>query len=113
MGRVRILYRAVILAGAVFIVLFAVSNREMVSLALWPLPFMVDLPLYLLFFLSLVIGALCGVSARWIAGRRDRRERRRRRRRIDALERELSATQAQLADRPDTPRPALPGHRLS
>ncbi len=85
----------------------------MVSLALWPFPFVVGLPLYLLFFLSLLIGALFGVSARWIAGRRDRRELRRRRRRIEALERELSVTQAQLADHPNAPQPELLGRRLS
>jgi lipopolysaccharide assembly protein A len=106
---VRILYSAVFFAGAVFLVLFAVSNRETVSLALWPLPFILELPLYLLFFLSLLIGALVGVSAGWIGGRRNRRELRRRRRRIDALERELTATQAQLANRQDTPQAALPG----
>jgi putative membrane protein len=106
---VRILYLAVFLAGAVFLVLFAVSNREMVSLALWPLPFILELPLYLLFFLSLLIGALVGVLAGWIGGRRNRRELRRRRRRIEALERELTATQAQLASGQDTPQAVLPG----
>ena len=92
----RIVYRAVILAGAVFLILFAVSNREMVSLGLWPLPFIIGLPLYLLFFFALLIGALLGAAAGWLAGRRNRSELRRRRRRIEALERELSATQAQL-----------------
>jgi lipopolysaccharide assembly protein A len=94
-------FRVVILVGAVFLVLFAVSNRATVSLALWPLPFLVDLPIYLLFFLSLLIGALIGVSAAWISGRR-RRELQRRRRRIEALERELAATQARLENRAES-----------
>lgn len=104
----RLFYRAVLLVGAIFLILFAVSNRETVSIGLWPLPFLVELPLYLLFFLSLLIGALIGAGGAWIAGRSDRRELRRRRRRIEALERELLATQAQLAERPETPPPALP-----
>jgi putative membrane protein len=97
---VRILCRAIILLCAVLLILFAVSNRETVSLALWPLPFVVEAPLYLLFFLSLLVGGFLGASATWFAGRRDRRELRRRRRRIEALERELSATQSQLVDGP-------------
>ena len=107
----RILYRAVILAGAILLILFAVSNRETVSLALWPLPFLVDLPLYLLFFLSLFVGALIGASAVWIAGRRDRRELRHRRRRIEALERELAATHSQLETQPEPSVAAFPASR--
>ena len=54
----RILYRAVFLVIAISLILFAVSNRETVSVGFWPLPFLADLPLYLLCFLSLLIGAL-------------------------------------------------------
>jgi lipopolysaccharide assembly protein A len=105
---VRILYRALLLLVAIVLILFAVSNRETTSLALWPLPFLVDLPLYLLFFLSLLIGGVVGAAMAWFAGRRDRRELRRRRRRIEALERELAATQAQLEAPTEMSRPRLP-----
>jgi uncharacterized integral membrane protein len=88
--------------------LFAVSNRAAVSVGLWPLPFFADVPLYLLCFLCALIGAAAGSAGAWIAGGRDRRELRNRRRRIEALERELAATQAQLQNAPETPRAALP-----
>jgi lipopolysaccharide assembly protein A len=88
----RIFYRAIILACAILLMLFAVSNRETVSLALWPLPFLVDLPLYLLFFLSLLVGAVIGASAARIS----RRELRHHRRQSEALGRELAATHSQL-----------------
>ena len=93
----------VIIAAA--LALFAVSNRESVTLGLWPLPFLVELPLYLLVLVVLLFGFLFGELAAWIAGRRRRREVRRSRRLIAALERELSATQAQLAPpvAPDAP----------
>lgn len=107
----RILYRAVLLALTIFLILFAVSNREGVSLALWPLPFLADMPVYLLCFLSLAIGAVFGAFAAWLAGRRDRRELRSRRRRIDALERELTLTQSRLEERLQTQKPALPAQR--
>jgi|SRR5271163_4144426 len=94
------LYRAVFLVIAIVLILLAVSNRETVSVGFWPLPFLADVPLYLLCFLSLVIGALIGSAVAWRAGHRNRRELRALRRRIEALERELTATQSQLDDRP-------------
>ena len=96
----RILFRAVFLVIAITLILFAVSNRETVSVEFWPLPFLADVPLYLLCFLSLLVGTLIGVAAAWIAGHRNRRELSARRRRIEALERELTATQSQLEDHP-------------
>jgi lipopolysaccharide assembly protein A len=108
---VRILFRAVFLVIAITLILFAVSNRETVSVGFWPLPFLADLPLYLLCFLSLLIGALIGVAAAWIAGHRNRRELSARRRRIEALERELTATQSQLEDHPAPAKTRLSGTR--
>ena len=86
---------AVALVAAV-LALFAASNREAVALGVWPLPFAIELPLYLAVLLALLIGFIAGALGAWIAGRRGRREGRRRGRRIAALERELAATQAQL-----------------
>ena len=107
----RILSRAVFLVLAISLILFAVSNRETVSVGFWPLPFLADLPLYLLCFLSLLIGALIGVAAAWIAGHRNRRELSARRRRIEALERELMATQSRLEDHSAPARAQLPATR--
>ncbi len=107
----RILYRAVFLVIAIILILFAVSNRETVSVGFWPLPFLADVPLYLLCFFSLLIGALIGLVAAWMAGRRKRRELGARRRRIDALERELTATQSQLEGHSEPERTGLPATR--
>ena len=107
----RILFRAVFLVIAISLILFAVSNRETVSIGFWPLPFLADLPLYLLCFLSLLIGALIGVAAAWIAGHRNRRELSARRRRITALERELMATQSRLEDHSAPAKTQLPATR--
>ena len=104
----RILYRAAFLVIAIFLMLFAVSNRETVSVGFWPLPFLADVPLYLLCFLSLVIGALMGLATAWMAGHGKRRELRARRRRIEALERELTATQSQLKGHPAAAKTQLP-----
>jgi uncharacterized integral membrane protein len=105
---VKILYRAAFLVIAIVLILFAVSNRETVSVGFWPLPFLVDVPLYLLCFLSLVIGALIGAAVAWMAGHGNRRELRTRQRRIEALERELTATQSRLDDHPAPAKTQLP-----
>ncbi len=92
----RAVYWAVIVAAASLLIPFAVSNRAPVSLGLWPLPFLVYLPLYLLALLLLLAGFVAGAAAAWIAGRRVRRERRHRRRRAETQESELKAARSEL-----------------
>ncbi len=92
----RAVYWAVIVVASSLLIAFAVSNRATVSLGLWPLPFLIDLPLYLLVLLLLLAGFVVGAATAWIAGRRVRRELRRRRRRVEALEGELKAARSEL-----------------
>ena len=82
---------------ALLLVIFAVSNRDSVMVEFWPLPAALVAPLYLVVLLSLLAGFLIGALTAWITGGRRRREARLRARRIEALERELAATQARLA----------------
>jgi uncharacterized integral membrane protein len=93
---VRILSWAATIVAAVILTCFAVSNRQAASLALWPLPYAVGLPLYLMVFASLAVGAVAGLFGAWFGARHRRRELRRRGRRIEALERELAAAQSRL-----------------
>ena len=92
----RAVYWAATLIAAGLLIPFAVSNRAPVSLGFWPLPFFVDLPLYLLVLLLLIVGFVIGAAAAWIARRRLRRELRRSRRRVEGLERELAASRSRL-----------------
>lgn len=85
---------------AVVLMLFAASNRETVSLGLWPLPDAIELPLYLVVLVTLIIGFFAGELVAWIGGWHWRREARRARERIAALERELQAARAPLAALP-------------
>jgi lipopolysaccharide assembly protein A len=84
----------VAVAAAVFGT-FAASNRESVALALWPLPVVADLPLYIAVLGALLIGVILGAVATWTAGAGRRRQSRRRARRIAQLERELSLANVQ------------------
>ena len=107
----RLLFWIVVVVLAAVLVLFGASNREAVALALWPLGFALELPLYVAILGALVIGFAIGAGGAWLGGRRLRREARQRRRRILALERELAATQAQLSGngRPSSPAVAMHG----
>jgi uncharacterized integral membrane protein len=103
-----VVFRLALFLLAILLISFAVSNRGTVAVGLWPLPYLADVPLYLIVFLSLLIGVLGGASAAWIAGRRNRRELRNRRWRIEALERELAAMQSRLGNHSDPPMINLP-----
>ncbi len=95
---VRVLYWIVLAVVALALALFAASNRTPVALGFWPLGLALELPLYLAILLTFFVGALCGALAAWVGGRHWRREARQRRRRMTALEHELEATQARLAE---------------
>jgi uncharacterized integral membrane protein len=99
---------------ALLLLSFAISNREMVTLGLWPLPFRIDAPVYLVALLPLLFGVVIGGLVLWFGrfatGLRMRR-----------LETRLATTQKDLEglkarQRPGTianrngepPRPALP-----
>jgi uncharacterized integral membrane protein len=97
----RFLFWIVLALVALILILFAVSNRETVSLGLWLLPgAVIELPLYLLVLGTLIFGFVIGELVGWIGSWRWRREARRGRERIAMLERELDAAQAQHRDAP-------------
>jgi uncharacterized integral membrane protein len=110
----RVLYWVAVALAGLALALFAASNREPVALAYWPFGLALELPLYLAILLTFLAGLLCGAVAAWIGGRHWRREVRLRRRSMAALESELTATQAQLAE-PGVPvaAPGRPSERVA
>ena len=58
----KILSRALFLLFVLFGVLIAVSNSQMVELALWPLPHVIVMPVYLLVVGLLLLGVLAGLG---------------------------------------------------
>ena len=92
----RFLFWLCVLVVAAALALFAISNQASVALGVWPVPYLVEAPLYAAVLVALLIGFLLGQFAAWLAAGRWRREARRHARRIASLEAELLATQAQL-----------------
>ena len=80
----RALFLLFILVGA----LIAVSNSQPVQLALWPLPQVLVLPLYLLVVALLLAGVLAGLAMGWWVARHHRRRARERGSEAARLDRE-------------------------
>ena len=83
---VKLLTFLLALLGALVIVVLSVDNRQMVDLVFWPLPFTYQLPLYVVFLIGLVAGALLGGTATWLSAHTNRREARALRRKVRAVE---------------------------
>jgi uncharacterized integral membrane protein len=66
-------------------VLFAVINRHNVLVDLWPLPWEVQLPLYLLVLAALAIGLVIGGVLVWLSGSSVRGRARKEGRRANAI----------------------------
>lgn len=90
----RFLWWTALAVVAVVLILFAVSNRETVSVGLWPLAAAIEAPLYLMVLGMLLVGFVAGELVGWIGGWHWWREARRSRERIAMLERELEAERA-------------------
>ncbi|CAO3350817.1 LapA family protein [Azospirillum sp. A26] len=82
---------------ALVAILFAISNRGIVTLSLWPLPFTLETPVYLATLIALVVGFVAGGFIVWNSQRRHRRRARREGNRVLYLERELKEAQARAA----------------
>jgi uncharacterized integral membrane protein len=76
---------------ALLLIIFAVENRQAVTLSLWPFPLELSTGLYIVVLLTLLVGFLLGELVAWMNGRRWRREARRSANRVAELERELAA----------------------
>lgn len=81
----KLLSWIILLPIAAVIIVFAVVNREMTSLSLWPLPFEVDLPLFSVIFGGTLVGVLWGGVAAWSAAGTTRSKARERAREIQQL----------------------------
>ena len=58
----------------IIVVVFAITNRAPVTVTLWPLPWIAELPLYLVVLGSLLVGFLVGAVIAWLSASRRRHE---------------------------------------
>lgn len=93
----KYLFRGLFLLFVVVGALIAVSNSQVVELALWPLPQVLALPLYLLIIALLLAGVLAGLGLGWWAARHHRRRARERGSEAARLDREVTRLRESLA----------------
>jgi len=74
---------------ALVIIVFSLVNRGPVTMDFWPLPMIIDLPLFALVLVVLAIGVLWGGVGAWLAAGRARTRLRDATRRADSAESEI------------------------
>lgn len=98
-----VLFLAALIVG----VSIGLSNRQAVELRLEPIPYAVDLPLFVIIFASIFVGLLIGAAAMWLRDGQVRRRAREAERRSRDLEREAASHDQ------GEKRPALPDSRAA
>ena len=101
----RILSWIVGIPVAAAIVAFAVANRGSVKLSLLPLPFEIELPLYLVALGAMLAGLILGGLIAWLSAGRLRRRTRQAVREAEAASREARALREKI-ERLETETPA-------
>jgi uncharacterized integral membrane protein len=86
-------------------VIFAIANREAVTLDLWPLEISIQAPLFILTLGSVAIGLFAGGVTVWFSGGHTRRQARAARRKVAELERELANLRHAYDKVPPAPAP--------
>lgn len=62
----RILSWLIMIPAFIAVVVFALNNKTVVALDLWPFGFQVEMPIYLALLLALVAGVLLGGVSAWL-----------------------------------------------
>lgn len=85
---------------ALLVILFALMNRQEVTLSLWPLPWEIGAPLFLFTLGAIVFGFLFGAVVAWVSGGATRQRLRAVRREMEAARDELAALKRQQGKAP-------------
>ena len=102
----KLLFWLLVAPVAVIAGFLAVANRAVVTFSFDPLPFAVDLPLYVLVLVSAFLGLVAGAGAMWWRDGKVRRLARQRRRDRDRLAHEVR--EMKQGHEPPTPGAVVP-----
>jgi uncharacterized integral membrane protein len=106
----KLVFWLVLVPLAIVILMFAVANREIVTVSFDPFSSTrpaasVSVPLFVLIFSLVILGVIVGGIAAWLKQSGYRRAARLRHADVAALRREIETLNTKLADPVDTPRP--------
>ena len=88
---------AMVVVG-ILVVLFAISNRSVVILELWPLPYFVPFPFYGAVLIAAFIGFVGGSVVAWFSTGNTRRKARHTARKARGLERDLDKLKEKIEE---------------
>lgn len=80
----------------VVVVLFSISNRSLVTLDFWPLPFLQDVPVYIPVLVAGFLGFVFGGTIAWFSAGGTRSKARKANRRASGLEKDLTILQGKI-----------------
>ncbi len=86
---------AMIVVGVVVLV-FSISNRNVVTLDFWPLPFLQNAPIYIPVLIAGFFGFLFGGTIAWFSAGGTRSKARKANRRASSLEKDLTILQEKI-----------------
>lgn len=92
---VRILAWLIGIPVAILAIVFAVVNRQLVTVDLWPLPWTVSLPLFLMVLGAMGLGLAFGGAVVWISAGAARKRARAEGRRADRLDSRVRALETE------------------
>lgn len=90
----RIVFWVLVIALAAVVAVFAIDNRALTTVEFAPLPYLIEMPLFLVILGSMFVGLLIGGVAAWLAQGRWRRKARELARRERQREAEMTALKA-------------------
>lgn len=103
----RLLHTVLAVIFAVVAISFAVSNRAVVPMSLWPLPFEWPMPVAMVGFVGVIIGFVLGGIAAWIGAGSSRRRARQAEYKNRNQEREITRLEARTREAEDAKAAAL------
>ena len=81
----------------ILVLVFAIANRHSAPVDLWPLPFVKEIPLFMLVLVSLLVGIMVGGAVSWISGGVTRKKTRQTLFQLERCERDLEQVRGKLA----------------
>lgn len=84
-----------VIVVTVLFLTFAVSNREVVNISLFPLPYAADLPVFLLSIICFALGVIIGGIIMSFKFSKSWRQARSEHKRVEALENQISAMRSE------------------
>lgn len=93
----KFIFWIVLLAISFVIIAFSVTNRNVVTVDLWPSPYSIDLPLFGVAVVGIFVGFIWGGVISWVYGGKTRQRIRNMYRRSESDKRDLAMLRQKLA----------------